>query len=242
MNAVAKIDDQQGSSVLEVIARAVRDPGTDVDKMERLFALQKEFLAEQAKSAFNVSFRAAKSEMRPVIKNKHNKQTDSNYANLEAVSEALDPIIDRHGFGLTFGTGTSDKDDHYRIVCDVLHDGGHERHYFADVPADTAGIKGTQNKTATHGFGSTMSYGRRYLKLMIFDIATKDDDGNTAGARECISGEQCAELRSLIALSGATEESFCDYARCGTLPELLAKNFEQARRVLQQKVAKNANS
>ena len=44
-------------------------------------------------------------------------------------------------------------------------------------------MKGTQNKTATHAFGSTMSYGRRYLKLMIFDVATTDeDDGNAAGA------------------------------------------------------------
>lgn len=242
MSAVAKIEESQGSSVLEVIARAVRDPATDVDKMERLFALQKEFLAEQAKVAFNVSFRAAKSEMRPVVRNRHNEQTKSNYANLEAVSEALDPIIDRHGFGLTFGTGTSDKEDHYRIVCDVLHDGGHERNYFADIPADIAGIKGTQNKTLTHGFGSTMSYGRRYLKLMIFDIATKDDDGNSAGSRELITADQCAELRRLIASSGATEEAFCDYARCGTLPELLAKDFERARRILQQKGSRNGDN
>jgi hypothetical protein len=49
----------------------------------------------------------------------------------------------------------------------------------ADIFADTKGPRGTPNKTATQGFGSTMSYGRRYLKALMFDlvIAGEDDDG-----------------------------------------------------------------
>jgi hypothetical protein len=45
------------------------------------------------------------------------------------------------------------------------------------------GPKGNQNKTATHGFGSTMSYGRRYLICLIFNITltNEDQDGNQPG-------------------------------------------------------------
>jgi hypothetical protein len=49
----------------------------------------------------------------------------------------------------------------------LSHTAGHSRHYQADVPIDNTGPKGAQNKTMTHGFGSALSYGRRYLKLLI---------------------------------------------------------------------------
>lgn len=241
MNALTKheADDEQPVGLLQVIARAVADPAMDVEKAERLFALQKDILADNAKREFNSAFRLAKSEIRPVVKNRYNEQTRSSYANLEAVADAIDPIIDRHGFALTYGTDVSDKPGHYRITADVLHDGGHERHYFADIPEDTVGIKGAANKTATHGFGSTMSYGRRYLKLLIFDVATTDDnDGNRnrQPAYEMISADQCAELRRLIKAANTTEEAFCDRIKVGTLPELAATNFERSKGVLMRRI------
>jgi hypothetical protein len=244
MTALAKQDEpiDYASGLMAVIERSVRDPSVDIDKMERLLAMQERVMADAAKRAFTAAFRAAKSEMQPVVRNKRNEQTKSNYADLEAIADAIDPIIDAHGFALTFGSGTADLPDHYRVTCDALHEAGHERHYFADVPADMVGMKGNQNKTATHGFGSTMSYGRRYLKLLIFDIATKDDrDGN--GSRrigdegyQMISADQCAELRRLIASAKVTEEAFCQRIDLGTLPELAATNFEGAKSMLVKRI------
>jgi hypothetical protein len=85
---------------------------------------------------------------------------------LEAVSDAIDPVFRRHGFSRRSGPRTARYAGHYRVTCRLSHIGGHHRDYQADVPADTVGIKGNQNKTATHGFGSALSYGRRYLKLL----------------------------------------------------------------------------
>lgn len=241
MNQVATMPREavEPSDMLSVIARAVADPAMDVDKAERLFALRKEILADAARKEFNVALREAKSAMRPVLKNKYNEQTKSSYANLEAVAAAIDPVIDAHGFVLTYGTGIADKPNHYRVTADLLHDGGHERPYYADIPEDTAGIKGTQNKTATHGFGSTMSYGRRYLKLMIFDLATTDDnDGNRRNEPDyvMIDAKQCAELRRLIASAKTTEEAFCRTGNIGTLPEMAADQFELAKGVLVKRI------
>lgn len=241
MNAIttAPAAEAESTGLLQVIARAVADPNMDVAKAEQLFALQRQIQGDHAKQEFNSAFRRAKSEIRPVVKNKYNEQTKSSYANLEAVADAIDPIIDRHGFALTYGTDVSDKPGHYRITADVLHDGGHERHYFADIPEDTAGIKGTQNKTATHGFGSTMSYGRRYLKLLIFDVATTDDNDGNRNRRpdyEMIGADQCAELRRLIAAAGTTEEALCAHIKVGTLPELAAANFERTKGILMRRI------
>lgn len=236
--AVAVPTDLAGG-LLAVIERAAKDPNVDVDKMERLFALQERLFARQEEVAFNEAMAAAQSEIRPVAKNKWNEQTKSSYSNLEAVSNAIDPIISRHGFSLSYGTDVCPLANHHRITCKVSR-GGHSEIRFADVPADLAGIKGNQNKTATHAFGSTVSYGRRYLKLMIFDVATTDDDdGQRAGnnqSYEMISADQCAELRRLIAAANTTEQAFCERIRVGTLPELAAANFERSKGVLVRRI------
>lgn len=225
--------------LLNVIERAARDPNVDVDKMERLFVLQERVLARQAEVEFNDAMAKAQAEIRPVAKNKYNEQTRSHYSNLEAVANAIDPIIHRHGFSLSYGTDVCPLEGHYRITCRVAR-GGHSELRFADVPADTVGIKGSQNKTATHGFGSTASYGRRYLKLMIFDVATTDDDdGQKAGRADnyqMINADQCAELRRLISAADTTEEAFVGHIGCGTLPELNVIHFERAKGILVKRI------
>jgi len=242
MNAVAtKTAENLGASVsdlgggiLAVIERAVRDPSVDIEKMERLLAMQERVTAENARREFNSSLRAAKSEARPVLRNKVNDQTRSRYSDLEAVSEAIDPIFDKHGFAFTFGTGKADIDNHYRITCDLLHVGGHERPYYADVPMDMAGIKGNQNKTATHGFGSTMSYGRRYLKMLIADVSTTDDDGKAAGS-EYVTEEQWRQLQDMVDSVQADVQRFCQFMNVGSLKEILARDFQKAMKALEAK-------
>jgi hypothetical protein len=83
---------------------------------------------------------------------------------------------------------------HYRVTCTVSHTAGITKDYHADVPTDMHGIKGTQNKTATHGWGSAMSYGRRYLKMLIYDVKLTDDDGKAAGNGGPINAEQLAVI------------------------------------------------
>lgn len=249
MNAVTKQNEQLPAPVtdingglLAVIERAVRDPSVDIDKMERLLAMQERVMSETARREFNAALRAAKSEIKPVLRNKTNDQTNSRYADLEAVSDTIDPIIDRHGFAPTFGTGTTELAGHYRITCDLLHEGGHERHYFADVPIDIAGIKGTKNKTDTHGFGSTMSYGRRYLKMLIFDVSTTDDDGNAAssGDKPRISEQQAKEMRDLIKVKGKNEPRFVAYvnSNCGyevqAIEDIRAADYAAILKVLRE--------
>ena len=163
---------------LSMIERAARDPSVDVSKMERMFEMRERVMKTSAEQAFNASFVAVRAAVGPVIKNRSNDQTRSKYADLFAIADVLDPIMTDNGFAATFGTADCPLEHHYRITGTLLHAQGHSKEYHVDVPVDGAGIKGQTNKTATHAFGSTMTYGRRYLKVAMFDISITDNDGN----------------------------------------------------------------
>jgi hypothetical protein len=190
MNAVVESPQTQtqrsdATALIQVIERAAANEKIDVEKMERLLAMQERILDRNAEVAFNEAMRAAQEEMPKVLRNKRNDQTNSHYADLEKVNEIIVPVYVKHGFSLSFGTADTPTLGHIRITCLVSHVAGHSRPYFCDMPLDIAGIKGNQNKTPTHAHGSTMSYGRRYLTLLIFNITltNEDNDGNGLGQR-----------------------------------------------------------
>jgi len=68
VNAVTKLEEggavaDYNSSLLEVIAKAARDPNVDIDKMERLLQMQERVQSRDAEVAFNQALNAAQSEM-----------------------------------------------------------------------------------------------------------------------------------------------------------------------------------
>lgn len=210
--AQASADVSASEQVLAMIAHASKDGSIDIEAMKAMMQMRKDLVEEQAKKDFNEALAAAQLEMEPVARDAHNKQTNSNYARLEAIAKAITPIRSKHGFALSFGEADCPKDNHFRITCEITHSGGFTKHRYVDLPSDIAGIKGNANKTGIHAFGSSMTYGRRYLTLLIFDIATEDDDGNRAAVVETISEEQVMQLRDLIEASTVSEPHFIKYA------------------------------
>lgn len=186
MNAVTKLSAQelapvqdQQAALLQVIARAAADPQVDIDKMERLLAMQERVMERNAEAAFNEAMRAAQADMRQVATDANNSQTRSRYATYAAIDAALRPVYTQHGFSISFGTGDA-PEGYVRVLAYVSHVGGHTRQYKADMPADGKGAKGGDVMTKTHAFGAGTSYGMRYLLKMIFNVAVGeyDLDGN----------------------------------------------------------------
>lgn len=190
MNAVTKIETgavvpaDQSAALLTVIARAASDPSVDIDKMERLLAMQERVLERNAESAFNESMRGAQGEMRQVATDANNPQTRSRYATYAAIDAALRPIYTRHGFSISYGTADA-PEGYVRVLAYVSHVGGHTRRYEAAMPSDGKGAKGGDVMTKTHAFGAATSYGMRYLLKMIFNVAVGeyDLDGNEPAQR-----------------------------------------------------------
>lgn len=217
MSNLAKIDQMPAANVVAIndsaalmaaVARAASDPTVDVEKMERLFAMHERMEARQAQQAFAAALTAAQSEMPLIAKDRTNAQTSSDYATLDAINARIVPVYTRHGLSLSFDTGDSPLPEHVRVLCRVSHVGGHSQTYTHDNPLDLTGIGGKVNKTATHGRGSAITYARRYLTLLIFNLRTGyDDDGNAASGYD--SGDwmtAIADADDLDALNALGEE------------------------------------
>jgi hypothetical protein len=238
-HAVAAPVAPETAAIFNIIERAARDPNVDIDKMQRLMEMREREMARIAQVEFNKAMKAAQAEMPQILRDADNDQTKSRYARYETISEAIQPIITRHGFSLTFSEGEPAKENHIRVLCDVMHDAGHVKQYHADIPFDNVGMKGNANKTNTHAYGSTKSYGKRYLKCDIFDVALKneDDDGNAAGGGyEAITAEQRQELQNLIETAGGDVPTFCQWAKIDSLASLSAANFPKAKQALEAKI------
>lgn len=171
--------------MLQVIAAASANPEVDVEKLERLLAIREKELARIAENEFHVSMRECQAEIPLIFRDAVNEHNRSRYARLETVNDRVVPVYTRHGFSLSFGTAETPLEGFIRLTCRVSHIGGHSRDYQADLPLDGAGAKGNANKTGVQAFGSTVSYGRRYLTLLIFNVTltNEDVDGRIPGER-----------------------------------------------------------
>lgn len=230
---------EYGNGLLEVIARAARDPSVDIDKMERLIAMQERVQARDAEIAFNTALNAAQGEMVPIAANASNPQTKSRYATYDKLDRVLRPIYTMHGFSLSFDETDSSKPDHVRVTCYVAHVGGHTRTYHRDMPADGKGAKGGDVMTKTHAAGAAGSYGARYLLKGIFNVAVgeDDDDGNMPVQRPAtITETQWVDLVELIEKAKADTQMFCAAYQITSLRDLRACDFGHAIAQLNRKI------
>lgn len=225
----------EAGAIVAMIERAARDPNVDIDKMERLWAMKSEMDARNAEQAFNAAMSAAQAEMTAVLQDEENTQTRSRYASYAALDRVLRPIYTRHGFSVTFDTDEM-PDQVIRVICEIAHAAGHTKQRSIPIPADGKGAKGGDVMTKTHATVSAVSYGRRTLLKMGFNVAETehDDDGNAAGS-ERISQEQLDQLRDKIDEVGADIQAFCKLGNVGGLAEIQAKDFDDAMALLEKK-------
>jgi len=204
----------QPTNLMQALASAAADPRMDVDKVERLFAMHKELQDREAAQAFHDAMARAQASIRPIAKDRRNEHTKSWYATLAAIVDEITPLYTQEGLSISFDTYSPERDKEmpplekgwHRVIAIVAHRGGHSRKFHLEAPLDDAGKDGTKNKTGIHAMGSTVSYLRRYLICMIFNVATADDnDGNGPGN----GGDKMDEKKladHLAAIEAATTE------------------------------------
>lgn len=232
-----KIALSQFDSIIALIDRVVMRPDANINIIERLLTLLAAIETQKTKREFYISMAITQSQLPKIIKNAKNDQTRSRYATIENVIDAIVPIASNNGFSISFGNAESNIPSHYKIICDIDHIGGFSKKYDIDLPADATGIKGVSNKTNLHAHASTISYGRRYLLMMIFNIATTDDDDGNAASRPApvISEHQLRDLQSLIADVNQDHTAFIRWAQIDHISEMPASLFDEAMRKLNVK-------
>lgn len=235
-----------GAAILAMMDKIIAMPDLPVERLEQMFTLHLKMQAEQARKEWAVAFAGAMREIGPVIKDRENKQTKSWYATHAALDKVLRPVYTKYGLNPTFTTEKSDLPEHIKVVGHLVHEGGHERRYEVDMPADGKGAKGGDVMTKTHAAGSAMHYGKRYLLIDMFNIAVADkmdDDGNAAGGKlpdSPLTDEQIDELRALIGGVGANEEKFCATLQVDGLGDLMQSQMQNAKGRLMAWARKNS--
>lgn len=229
----------EAGAIFQIIERAARDPSVDIDKMKELMAMRKAMQAEASELEYDQAMSAAQEEMQPIRADANNPSTKSRYASYAALDGAIRSIYTKHGFSLSFDTGDGAPEGCIRVVCRVAHRAGHRERPKLDMPADGKGAKGGDVMTKTHATGAAVTYGKRYLLGMIFNLAVgKDDDGNSATVKPDsgpISKDQSAKVRALIEEVGADIVKFCNYMNVEAIPDITVADFPRAIAMLEKK-------
>lgn len=211
------------SSLVVMLERLATDARVDVEKLERLIAMQERILDRNAKAAFVDAF----SNMQPEIPEIDEQgqildragNVQSHYALNEDIQAVLKPILARHGFGLSFKTEWPDAIDgkqKVRIIGMLSHRAGYTRDSEFKAEADKTG-----SKNEIQALGSSVAYGRRYTTIDLLNIISRaagdrDDDaqGSSKGKADEPAGFPAwwATLESLAndshkALSAAWDAS-----------------------------------
>lgn len=226
-------------SFMEVIAAASRDPQVDISKMKELLAMKERIDAQTAATAFNVAMRDAQAEIPAVLRDSQNEHTKSRYAKLEAIDAQIRPIYTKHGFSLSFNSPVAAGND-ITVSCTVFHSAGHSRDYQLSGSLDGVGSQGKSNKTNIQALGSTVSYLRRYLECMVFNVmlTNEDNDGNVGKGSTAITQEQADNVESLISELGLDPKALTNFLaimEAKTVREIKADRYRQAMTLLQAK-------
>lgn len=153
----------------------------DLDRLERLWVMQREWNAVEAEKAYNVAFAAFKAEAVKIIKNRTvtaGPLQGKKYAELFAVVNAITPALSANGLSAAWKT-TKDEKDWLEVTCTLKHVAGHSESVSMGGPPDDGGAK---NKIQARA--STITYLQRYTLKAITGLSEQEDDNDGAGLKE----------------------------------------------------------
>ena len=169
----------------------------------------------------------------PALKSSTNPHFKSRYADLAACIEAVIDSLNTNGIALI--QHTHECESGVTVETIFLHESGETLSAGRlNVPA---------SKQDAQGYGSALTYARRYSLMAACGIAPEDDDGNAAtkAAPEpvaaLIDDAQWAEITSLLQATKSNVDAFCKAYAIKNVKELPAGKFDHAKRALNRKLS-----
>ncbi|XKH61888.1 ERF family protein (plasmid) [Halomonas sediminis] len=215
------------TAIIQVIERAALNPEVDIDKMERLLQMQERVLDRQAMMAYSAAMAAMQTEL-PSIE-EHGQGNNGKYATLEDIVDTVRPIMQTHGFAVSFRIQTQERG--IEITGVLMHKDGHREETGMLLPADMSG-----NKNAVQAFGSSTSYGKRYVLCALLNITTRgqDDNGNQSAGIKSVTPFQAGQLQRLISQCPATTQEWFSgkYGAAAQVPQV---DFDKLRASLSKR-------
>jgi len=173
-------------------------------------------------SAIAKAFVAAKKEFAPALKTSTNPHFRSKYADLAGCLEAVNDALLANGIAIIQETAESDSGVVVETV--FIHESGETiRGGKLHVPA---------SKQDPQGYGSALTYARRYSIMAACGIAAEDDDGNAASrpkSRNSLDSMASAPATIEVYLPGS-DEPHGRYTVADTAVDAIVKLVSQVER------------
>jgi hypothetical protein len=239
----APVIQSEGAALISMIERAARDPNIDIDKMERLFQMHAAAEARRAKTAYLAALATMQPELPVIEKNgeiarkakgedgRQQAAKATKYAKWEDIIEAINPILAKHGFSLSFRIK---QETRVEVTAVLGHREGHSEETSMSLPIDDSGAKNN-----LQGWGSSVSYGKRYTAgaLLNFVARGEDDDGNKGGDNPD-NGAKVEDLNELLKQTSSNVGWFLQNFSVESLDDLTRKQREEMKAMLLAKKAK----
>jgi len=174
--SVTPLQTVQTNAAVSPLAAMLSSGQHDVNAIERLFEIQKQWEAGEAKKAFFEAMANIRTELPMIIKNKAN-ENKGNYANLDAMIAGVGPIAGKHGVSVTFKYDQTTKEGWVNGICIATHEAGHsdETSAMMPIPPSIVSKAGKQVTNDCQNTGIAMTYAQRRAFAALFSIATGDD-------------------------------------------------------------------
>ena len=171
------------------------------------------------------------------VKGKVNPAFKSKYADLTSVWEACREPLVMNGLSVVQFPGEM-IDNRMTLTTQLSHESGEWMRCTLSIPL---------TKADAQGYGSAVTYARRYALAAVVGVCPEDDDGNAAAKfapadmnADRITEKQEGDLIALADEVGADIGKFSQYLKVRRIADLPADRYQEAIRALEAKRVKKA--
>lgn len=177
------------------------------------------------------AFVKAQTAFGPALKTSSNPHFKSKYADLAACVEAVIEALNSNGIGLI--QATHECDSGVIVETQLWHESGEM------ISAGKLHVPAA--KQDPQGYGSALTYARRYSLMAACGIAPEDDDANAATATYRVNADDIANITKLAAAAGIPIPAVCGSYNIPSLDQLPKDKVQEVIKRLQKKAAEGAN-
>jgi len=159
------------------LLRIAVSQGADIDKLEKLMALQERWEKNEARKAFVQAMNKFKANPPTITKNHDVSFGETHYrhATLDHVCDEVTKGLSAVGITHAWKV-TQDKESFITVICVLTHELGHSEETQLIGAPDKSG-----SKNSIQAIGSTVTYLQRYTLLAACGLASKNDDDAQSG-------------------------------------------------------------
>jgi hypothetical protein len=232
INKPGQIVAQPAQSLDQFIIQACNTEGFDVDKLERLVALQERREEQTRKEAFEAALLRVQMKAPRILQNGMMDRGSGGkipYAKREDIDAVMRPLYQAEGFTVTWD-GPLSADGSRINVTGRFTCGGHTEERVWPCAPDPSG-----GKTGPQAVSSTIAYGKRQISKMVWDIIEEGLDKNGAKHQDVtpITQDQADDIRTRMnelpqSKPGIFLEKLCRKYGVGRPEELRVSQLDNA--------------